>query len=213
MMHSPRLLTLTCCVLGLAYSNGLRGEEAIKPVDYLTEIKPMLAQRCSGCHGPETQKSGYRVDSAKSLIQGGDTGEAVIPGKPADSFLMHAILGTNGATRMPPKDPRLTDAEVDLIKRWIEQGAKAPEGDQPPAPAEIKNRNHWSFQPVQRHALPKVQRGDWGRNEIDAFVLARLEAEGLTPSAEADRVTLARRVALDLTESRADCGLRLRSSA
>ncbi|MDB5338730.1 MAG: cytochrome [Planctomycetaceae bacterium] len=198
MMNGPQFLVLACCVLCLGQGNLLRGEESAKAVDYLTEIKPLLAQRCSSCHGAETQKSGFRVDSATSLIQGGDTGEAIIPGKPAESFLMHAILGTNGATRMPPKDPRLTDAEVDLIKRWIEQGAKAPEGDKPLAPAEIKNRNHWSFQPIQRHPLPKVQRSDWSRNEIDAFVLARLEAEGLTPSAEADRVTLIRRLSLDL---------------
>ena len=198
MMNGPRLLVVACCLLALSHNKLLLGEEAAKPVDYLTEIKPLLAQRCTSCHGAETQKSGYRLDSAKSLIQGGDTGEAIVPGKPDESFLMHAILGTNGATRMPPKDPRLTDAEVSLIKRWIEQGAKAPEGDLPPAPAEIKNRNHWSFQPVQRHPLPKVQRSDWGRHEIDAFVLARLEAEGLTPSSEADRVTLIRRLSLDL---------------
>ncbi len=197
-MNRPRLLVVTCCVLGFVPIIVLRGDEPTKLVDYTAEIKPLLTQRCGSCHGAETQKSGFRVDSAKSLIQGGDSGEAVIPGKPADSFLMHAILGTNGATRMPPKDPRLTDAEVDLIKRWIEQGAKAPEGDQPLAPAAIKNRDHWSFQPVQRHPLPKVQRGDWARNEIDAFVLARLEADGLTPSAEADRVTLIRRLSLDL---------------
>ena len=198
MMNGQQLLVLACCVLCLGHGNWLRGEEPAKPVDYLTEIKPLLTQRCGSCHGAETQKSGFRVDSAKSLIQGGDTGEAVIPGKPADSFLMHAILGTNGATRMPPKDPRLSDAEVNLIHRWIEQGAKAPEGDLPPAPAEIKNRNHWSFQPVQRYSLPKVQQTGWARNEIDAFILARLEAEGLTPSPEADRVTLIRRLSLDL---------------
>ena len=100
MMNGQQLLVLACCVLCLGPVNWLHADEPAKPVDYLTEIKPLLTQRCGSCHGAETQKSGFRVDSAKSLIQGGDTGEAVIPGKPADSFLMHAILGTNGATRI-----------------------------------------------------------------------------------------------------------------
>ncbi|MES2791951.1 MAG: PSD1 and planctomycete cytochrome C domain-containing protein [Planctomycetota bacterium] len=199
MMYCLRLLVLACCIWSVGTGTRLCAEEPAKPVDYVTEIKPLLAQRCGSCHGTETQKSGFRVDSASSLIQGGDSGEAIVPGKPGESLLLQAILGTEGATRMPPKDPRLTDAEVDLIKRWIEQGAKAPEGgDAPLATAEIKNRNHWSFQPVQRHSLPAVKQSNWGRNEIDAFVLARLEADGLTPSSETDRVTLIRRLSLDL---------------
>lgn len=193
----PRLVLGISLGLCLCWGNLARGDDAAKPVDYLTEIKPLLSQHCLKCHGAETQKAGFRVDTAAALIQGGDTGEAIVPGKPDDSLLVHAITGTNGATKMPPKDPRLTDAEINLFKRWIEQGAKAPTYEAPAA-AIIKNKDHWSFQPVRRHPLPKVQNTAWGRNDIDAFVLARLEAEGLTPASEADRVTLIRRLSFDL---------------
>lgn len=196
-MAGSRPTILVCGVALLICGTSVRGAEAPKPVDYLTEIKPLLAQRCGSCHGAEQQKSGFRVDSSASLIQGGDTGEAVVPGKPDESLLIQALLGTNGATRMPPKDPRLTEVEVDLIKRWIQEGAKAPVDEAPPA-APIKHRDHWSFQPVVRHPLPTVQNTGWIRNDIDAFILARLEAEGLIPAAEADRVTLIRRLTLDL---------------
>ena len=114
-----------CCALLFCHGGVARADEAAKPVDYAAEIKPLLTARCAACHGAETQKSGFRVDTAAALIQGGDTGEAIVPGKPDDSLLVHAITGTNGVTKMPPKDPRLTDAEINLIKRWIEQGAKA----------------------------------------------------------------------------------------
>lgn len=197
MTKRRRQVLWICVSLWLGFSSHTRGDEPAKAVDYLTEIKPLLAQRCGGCHGAETQKSGYRVDTAAALIQGGDSGEAIVPGKPAESLLVHAITGTNGATKMPPKDPRLTDAEIALIQRWIEQGAHAP-ADAPPAPATIKNRDHWSFQPVRRHPQPNVQNAAWGRNEIDAFVLAKIEAEGVLPAPEADRPTLIRRLSLDL---------------
>lgn len=197
MTKRRRHVLWVCIGLCLGCGSLAHGDEAAKPVDYLTEIKPLLSHHCFNCHGPETQKAGFRVDTAPALIQGGDTGEAIVPGKPDDSLLVHAITGTNGATKMPPKDPRLTDAEIDLIKRWIAQGAKAPT-DEAPAAVVIKNKDHWSFQPVRRHPLPKVQNTAWIRNEIDAFVLTKLEAEGLTPAAEADRMTLIRRLSFDL---------------
>ncbi len=201
-MTSPRRRTLwiglwlgwgICVLVG----NVAQADDPPKPVDYVTEIKPLLTQRCSSCHGAETQKSGFRVDSATELLKGGDTGEAVTPGKPDDSLLVHAITGTNGVTKMPPKDPRLTDAEISLIKRWIQEGAKAPT-EEPAAAVVIKNRDHWSFQPVKRHPLPAIQNDGWVRNDIDAYVLAKLESEGLTPASEADRPTLIRRLSLDL---------------
>jgi mono/diheme cytochrome c family protein len=188
-------------VLGLlvaGFCRVVQADEPAKPVDYATEIKPILVQRCFACHGPETQKSGLRLDTAASLKQGGDTGEAVIAGKPDESLLIQALTGANSVSRMPPKDPRLTDAEVNLFKAWISQGAKAPADELPVAPAVIKNRDHWSFQPVKRPTRPVVEKPGWSQNEIDRFVLARLNADGMTPSAEADRVTLIRRLSLDL---------------
>ncbi|MDB5388916.1 MAG: cytochrome, partial [Planctomycetaceae bacterium] len=175
-----------------------QADEPMKVVDYTTEIKPILTQRCFVCHGPETQKSGLRLDTAASLKQGGDMGEAIIPGKPDESLLIQALIGANGVSRMPPKDPRLTEAEVNLIKAWILQGAKAPADEQSAAASVIKNRDHWSFQPIKRPDLPVNEQPGWSQNEIDRFVFARLKHEGLSPSVEADRVTLIRRVSLDL---------------
>jgi mono/diheme cytochrome c family protein len=192
------LTALGCMLLVTSVCRTVHADEPAKLVDYATDIKPLLSQRCWSCHGPETQKSGLRLDTAASLKQGGDTGEAIVPGKPDESLLVHALTGAEGVSRMPPKEPRLTDAEVNLFKAWILQGAKAPADEQPAAPSVIKNRDHWSFQPVKRPALPPDQLAGWNQNEIDRFVLARLNAEGLIPSPEADRVTLIRRLSLDL---------------
>lgn len=193
------LLTALGCMLFVTsvYRTG-QADEPVKLVDYATEIKPLLSQRCWSCHGPETQKSGLRLDTAASLKQGGDTGEAIVTGKPDESLLIQALLGAEGVSRMPPKEPRLTDAEVNLVKTWILQGANAPTDEQPAAPTVLKNRDHWSFQPVKRPALPPDQLAGWSQNEIDRFVLARLKSEGLIPSPEAERVTLIRRLSLDL---------------
>lgn len=195
-----RSLIIACgCVLMFAMlGRTSHAEVADKLVDYSSEIKPILTKHCFACHGPEAQKSGLRLDTAASLKQGGDTGEAIVPGKPDESLLFQAITGVSGVSRMPPKEPRLTQAEVDLLKAWILQGAKAPADEQPATPAIIKNRDHWSFQAIKRSALPVNQHPAWSEHEVDRFLFARLTAEGLTPSVEADRVTQIRRLSLDL---------------
>ncbi len=173
-----------------------RGDDA-RPVDYLQDVKPVLAKHCVACHGAEKQKSGLRLDSVALAKRGGDTGPAIEPGKSAESLLVQAVTGAEGVTAMPPKgEPPLSNDEIALLKLWIDQGAKAPAEEAAGGPA--KGANHWSFRPVVRPPLPEVVNKTWVRNEIDAFVLARLEKEGLHPSPEADRVTLIRRLSLDL---------------
>jgi mono/diheme cytochrome c family protein len=164
------------------------------PVDFARDVQPLLTRSCAGCHGPDKQRGGLRLDTAAGLRAGGDSGPPFVPGDSSRSRLYHAITGTNDVTLMPPKDkePRLTMAEVATIKAWIDQGAKLPTDSAAP------KVNHWAFQPLKRPAVPSPRVGEV-RNPIDAFIVARLEKEGLRPSPEADRGTLLRRLALDLT--------------
>jgi hypothetical protein len=166
------------------------------PVDYARGIQPILARACVSCHGPEKRRGGLRLDTAAGLREGGDSGPAVVPGASSKSRLDQAITGTNDVPVMPAKGPRLAAAAVGRIKAWIDQGAKLPAEDTRGGAG--PKVTHWAFQPVKCPAVPPIQRG-LIRNPIDAFILARLEKEGLKASPEADRVTLLRRLALDLT--------------
>ncbi|HEU0123783.1 MAG TPA: DUF1553 domain-containing protein [Bryobacteraceae bacterium] len=151
-----------------------------KPVDFQREIRPILSNACYHCHGPDkgTRMANLRLDLA---------GPALVPGKPEESKLWKRINHANAALRMPPPQAHktLTDAQKDLLRRWIEQGAVYKE--------------HWSFAAPKRSGLPAVKDTKWVRTPLDQFLLARLEADGLTPAPEADRRTLARRLSLDIT--------------
>jgi hypothetical protein len=162
-------------------------------IEFNRDIRPILSDKCFQCHGPGTQLAALRFDSeegAKRALNGGRF--AIVPGEPARSQLITRITATNPVIRMPRSqngtaagDP-LSERQVALLTRWIEQGATW--------------QKHWSFIPPQRPALPTgLKNPTWIRNPIDAFVLQRLEREGLQPSAEAERATLLRRVSLDLT--------------
>ena len=166
-------------------------------VDYLQNVRPILAQHCYRCHGATAQKSELRLDTAAAIRTGGSSGPAIAPGDSAASLLVQALTGVEGVTRMPYKKPPLSAEEISRIKAWIDAGAKSPAREEPPLVGESKS-THWSFQPIVRPELPTVKNHDWPRNPTDRFVLARLEAEGIPPSPEADRVTLIRRLSLDL---------------
>jgi mono/diheme cytochrome c family protein len=185
-------LLATCLVCVLVVSSA----RAAEPVDYLREIKPVLTKHCYSCHGAEKQKAGLRLDTAAAALKGGNTGPAIIPGKPADSLIMHALTGTKDAKVMPPREPRLTREEIARVEAWIAQGAKAPADEKGQTGKSVVK--HWSFQPVTHPKPPEVKNAAWVRNSIDNFILARLEKEQLAPAAEADRVTLIRRLSLDL---------------
>ena len=160
-----------------------------RTIDFEREVRPILSQRCFACHGPDEQgrQRGLRLD-IEDGIHGGRAefgGAVVIPGDAAGSLLYQRITETNAAMRMPRGGEALTESEVETIRLWIDQGAEW--------------QLHWAFIPPDRSPLPPVTDPDWVRNPIDRFVLAQLEAEGLNPSEEADRITLLRRVTLDLT--------------
>lgn len=165
-----------------------------------TAVRPILATRCVKCHGSEKQESGLRLDSRQAMIKGGDSGPAIVPGKPEESLLIEAIR--YDSYEMPP-DEQLPDPEIAGIVQWVEAGASWPPDltlKMRNRPVEItdKDRDHWSFQPVTDPPLPPVANTDWCRSEIDRFILHKLEQEGLTPAREADDVDLLRRIYYDL---------------
>ena len=159
-------------------------------LDFNRDVRPILSDRCFACHGPdgEDRQAGLRLDdreaAAAELASGA---RAIVPGDPKQSEIIARITSTDPDVVMPP--PRLnkpiTPAEAEILKRWIAEGAEY--------------RGHWAFERVERPAVPDVKNTAWPRTPIDRFILTRLEHEGLAPNPEADRVTLARRLALDLT--------------
>lgn len=166
-------------------------------VDYASQIKPLLTKNCSGCHGAKQQQVGLRVDFAKGLLDGGDSGPAIVPGESAKSLLVHAITGTEGASQMPPEGDKLSAVDIALIRRWIDEGAKSP-SDETVEAAATKKTDHWAFQPVRHPDVPTVRNQRTAKNGIDHFILERLDREQLDPSNEAEATTLVRRVHFDL---------------
>jgi hypothetical protein len=141
-----------------------------------------------------------RLDVKRLALKGGLGGAVIVPGNSKDSRLLHRVLGLNGERRMPLGGEALTAAEIELIRRWIDEGAAWPEGGQSRiSNLESEIPKHWAFVKPERPAPPAVKNAAWVRNPIDRFILARLEREGLKPSPEASKEALIRRVSLDLT--------------
>ncbi len=157
-------------------------------VDFARDIQPIFQASCSPCHYGEKPKADLRLDS-KAI-----TAKLVVPGNSKESRLLQRILGDGGEKRMPLGREALPTAQIELIKRWIDEGANWPDA----ASVDAKIQKHWAFIPPVRPALPVVNNKAWVRNPIDNFILAKLEKEGLTPAAEADKTTLLRRLSLDL---------------
>jgi len=191
-------LVLLCgsCSWSFAADSGTLPPPISRPVDFVKDIQPIFAERCFGCHGPKKQEAEFRLDAKEVALKGGELGPAIVPGKSAESLLIKFVAGMDPQKVMPKRGERLSAEQVGLLRTWIDQGAAWPDS------ASIKienNRNHWAFKPPVRSAEPAVKNSGWAQNAIDRFVLARLEKEGLQPSKEADRVTLVRRLSLDLT--------------
>ncbi|HUE71709.1 MAG TPA: PSD1 and planctomycete cytochrome C domain-containing protein [Pirellulaceae bacterium] len=165
-------------------------------------IEPVLKANCYACHSGQAKeiKGGLRLDSRPSVLLGGDSGAAVVPGKPEESLLIQAIR--HDGLEMPPEKPRLAAAVIADFVKWIEQGAPDPrEGETPIAgnPDAPAARAHWAFQPVRRMPLPSVRDVTRPRNAIDAFVLAKLKERHWPPSPTASRGELIRRLSFDFT--------------
>ena len=183
-----RAINFTITLLAVGSLHAIEPNSELK-VDYDRNIRPILSDKCFKCHGPDSnqRQAGLRLDNRDGAIGKLDSGAvAIVPNQPDASELVRRIY-SSGDEQMPPaKEQRqLTDAEKQLLRTWVEQGANY--------------RTHWSLVAPQRASLPSIRDTAWPKNEIDHFILARLEATGLRPSSEANRESLIRRVTLDLT--------------
>jgi mono/diheme cytochrome c family protein len=168
-----------------------------------THVRPVLADNCYACHGPERQMAGVRLDSRVAMLKGGGHGPVLVPGDPEKSAIIRAIRYT-GAVKMPPPG-KLSDAAIQALTAWVKAGAPWPEtnSSQPQKSTGAftiseAQRRHWAFQPVRKPPLPVVKETAWPLSPIDAFVLHGLEARGLRPNPPADKLTLLRRATFDL---------------
>ena len=184
----PWLLPAAALLLA-AGSRPAAGAGDEPPVDFQRTVRPILSDRCFPCHGPDesVRQGQLRLDRREEAVadRGGRT--AIAPGRPGDSELLRRVRSPDPDVRMPPPESKLTLAprEIELLERWIAEGAEYAE--------------HWAFVPPRRHEPPDVERADWPRDPLDRFVLAKLEEAGLEPAPEADRETWIRRVSHDLT--------------
>jgi cytochrome c553 len=163
---------------------------------FAKEVRPILAARCYSCHGPEVQQNGLRLDSLAALLKGSDYGPIVIPHDASKSRLLRRLQAQE-RPQMPYGGPPLSSDEIATVAKWIDAGAPGPDDSSPLAG--VKPPKHWSYSKPVRPGLPLLKDAAWVRNPIDAFILARLEKEGLKPSPQAPKTTLLRRVYLDLT--------------
>ncbi|MDE0107062.1 MAG: PSD1 and planctomycete cytochrome C domain-containing protein [Bryobacterales bacterium] len=168
-------------------------------VDFAADVQPILHTRCYACHGPSVQMNGLRLDRRDAARKGGHSGLAIVPNDSAGSALILRIASPDEGFRMPPVDPRLSREEVGILRAWIDQGASWPEDSEVDAAiASASASEHWAFQPITRPEPPRVRGDEWVRNPIDRFVLAKLESEAIDPSPAADKLTILRRLSLDL---------------
>jgi Protein of unknown function (DUF1553)/Protein of unknown function (DUF1549)/Planctomycete cytochrome C len=195
-------LALMLAGLPVATVESRAGDDPAAVEFFESKVRPLLVNRCQSCHGGGKAKGGLRLESRASALTGGDTGPAIVPGKPDESLMVEAIKYGDDI-KMPPKS-KLPPDEIAVITRWVEQGAPWPvardsNGAGQAKPFNLRERaGHWSLQPVKDPAPPKVKDPSWPINPIDQFLLAKLEAKGLKPAGAADKRILIRRITFDL---------------
>ncbi len=174
--------------IGLVLLAGTGWAESSQGLSYNRDVRPILADNCFQCHGPDkgTREAGLRIDVREAALLGVEGRAAIVPGKPEESEMFRRITAEDPAERMPPEaiGKTVEPDQVETIRKWIEEGAEY--------------EPHWAYVPPERADPPAVERDDWVRNPVDAFVLARLEDEGVEPMPEADPHTLVRRLSFDL---------------
>ena len=166
------------------------------------KVRPILASKCYKCHSVESGKSkgGLLLDSKEGLAKGGDNGVVVLPGDIANSRLITAISYTDADLQMPPKGEKLSDDEIAAMKQWVKMGAPDPRsgGVAKLTGLTDKARAHWAYQPVKTYPIPETKNKFWAKTPIDSFILAKLEAAGMTPNKAASKESLLRRAYYDL---------------
>ncbi|HIA20615.1 MAG TPA: DUF1549 domain-containing protein, partial [Planctomycetaceae bacterium] len=197
MDHLSQRPVLLAMLLLVATAAWAPAEE--KPLTYERDIRPIFRAHCFDCHGATKEKKGkLDLRLQRFLVRGGETGPAIVPGKPAESFLLQRLQ----AGEMPPGDARVPAEQIAILERWISQGAPTAR----PEPESIadglgiteEERTYWAFQPITKPTEPAVQEAKRVRNPIDAFLLARMQDKQLTFAPDADKITLIKRVYFDL---------------
>ncbi len=186
-MNRTALIVFLCCscIHSFCIAGAEKNQRSTQQVSFSRDIQPLLAKHCLICHGPNKAEGGLRLDVPEKSTAKLDSGErAIIPGHPERSELLRRVSTADESEQMPPDDTSLTKSEVKLLRQWIQDGA----------PYE----KHWSYRPVNAPVPPEVKQESWIRNPIDRFVLAGLEKMQLTPSPEAARPTLIKRLYYDL---------------
>ncbi len=193
-------------IIPLLISLSVSKAEAEQPSEqtefFEKNIRPIFVERCYKCHSAESEKlkGGLRLDSKEGVLNGGETGSAIIPGNPEKSLLMKAIRYVDPDLQMPPKKP-LAEQQIKNFETWIKMGAPYPEVQSSKFKVQSSSESassHWAFQPIKNFAPPKVRNRKWPKNEVDQFILAKLEENNLSPVSSADRRTLIRRATFDL---------------
>lgn len=203
MRHPHRfcfLATVFLCVLtslNLCYANDLTDAEKVE--FFNSQVKPILQQNCFQCHGDaDAAEGGLELTSREKILEGGNYGPVVSLENPADSFLLEMVGYGQETAQMPP-DGRLDDADLEILAKWINLGLPYPIQDTDLQPIPKTTSDYWAYRPLKRPQVPSVNASDWVNNPIDAFILAKLQAHGLTPAAPANKLTLIRRIYYDLT--------------
>ena len=203
MQHPHRscfLATVFLCLLiffNIGHANNLSDTEKVE--FFNSQVKPILEQNCFRCHGGGDEvKGGLQLTSRENILKGGDYGSAVSLENPTDSFLLQMVGYGQETAQMPP-DGRLDDTSLEILAKWINIGLPYPIQDDDAQPVSETATDYWAYRPLKRPQVPSVRSSDWVRNPIDAFILAKLEANSLTPAAPAGKLTLIRRMYYDLT--------------
>ena len=166
------------------------------------KIRPIFVEHCYQCHSQDAEKlkGDLRLDSRAGLLQGGDNGPAIVPGDPERSLLIKAVRYTDADLKMPPKNRKLSAQQIADLESWVKMGAPDPREGKARSPVrQLATRQHWAFQPVGQPRVAAVKNPSWIKTPVDAFILAKLEANQLKPAPAADKRTLLRRATYDLT--------------
>lgn len=173
--------------------------EAADSVDFGRDVQPVLMRHCGKCHSGNERNGGLSFNNQASAFAETDSGRrGIVPGDPAMSEILQRISSNDEDLRMPPEGERLSVSQIDVLRRWIADGAHWPESEAPVAGGKVKT-SHWSFQPLAEVAVPDVHGSAWGRVPLDQFILAKREAAGVVVADDADAVTLIRRASYVLT--------------
>jgi Protein of unknown function (DUF1549)/Planctomycete cytochrome C len=197
-------LTAAAIACGVAVGSAQAAELPADQVEFFEKkIRPVFVEHCYKCHsekGEKGIKGGLSLESRQGIRKGGDTGPALDLGNPDKSLILQAIRYSDEDLQMPPKH-RLSPEIIANFEQWVRLGAPDPREDEAPKSSIdfVAAREFWSFKPVQNPIVPEVKDNAWARNEVDRFLLAKLEANGMKPNSDADRRTLLRRATHDLT--------------